>query len=66
MMISKEMHKESYEYAISQYLIADNEDERWNARKTLASIENSASMTYGKVFSDSLHRLLMNAINKGA
>lgn len=66
MMISKEMHKESYEYAISQYLIADNEDERWNARKTLASIEYSAIVTYGKVFADSLHKLLINAINKGA
>lgn len=65
MMISKEMHKESYEYAISQFLIADNEDERWDARKTLASIERSATVTYGNDFADSLHSLLMNAISKG-
>ena len=52
------MHKDyienEYRLAVSDFKLAKNEDEQWDARKRMAKLEQIASSAYGFEYADSL------------
>lgn len=52
--MDKEYILNYYKLAMSDFKIAKNEDEKWDARKRMAKLEAIASEKYGFDFTDSL------------
>lgn len=52
--LSKDYILKFYKLAYLDYLCAHTDDEQWNARKRMASLERDAMTYYGFDFSDSL------------
>lgn len=53
--MDKKYLEEQYRLAVLDYKTAKNEDEKWRARKSMASIERSAMQEYGFNYADELH-----------
>lgn len=58
--MSKEYIEEQYKLAILDFKTAKNEDEQWNARKTMARLEQIAMQEYGFEYADFLHNQYHN------
>lgn len=54
--VSKEYIEREYHLAVLDFKAAHNEDEQWEARKTMARLEQIATQEYGFAYSDELHR----------
>lgn len=54
---SREYLAEQYKLAWSDFRIARSEDEQWEARKSLAKIEQTAIELYGNGFAEDLRRI---------
>ena len=52
---SKKYIEEQYHLAMLEYKTAKNEDEQWEARKTMARLEQIASQEFGFDYADELH-----------
>lgn len=52
--LSKRYIEQHYKNAIMDFLSAQNEDEKWCARKIMASLEKDAIEMYGSDYVDSL------------
>lgn len=61
--MTKEYIEEQYKLAILDFKTARNEDEQWNARKTMARLEQIAMQEYGFEYADFLHDKLCSQIN---
>lgn len=55
-MMDKRYIEREYRQAILEYKTAHNEDEQWQARKTMARLEQIAMQEYGFVYADELSR----------
>lgn len=55
--MDKNYIEEQYRLAVLDYKTAKNEDEQWNARKTMARLEQIAMQEFGFEYADSLHIL---------
>lgn len=53
----KEYLKEQYKLAWSDFRVARSEDEQWEARKSLAKIEQTAVELYGNRFAEELRKI---------
>lgn len=51
---SKKYIEEQYHLAVLDFKTAKNEDEQWQARKTMARLEQIAMQEYGFEYADSL------------
>ena len=56
-LISKDYIEREYTQAIREYECAKNEDEQWEARKTMSRLEGIASQEFGFDYSDKLEKL---------
>ena len=54
---SREYLKEQYKLAWSDFQIAGSDDEQWEARKSLAKIEQTAIELYGNGFVEELRQI---------
>lgn len=45
-----------YDMAILDFKFAKTEEEQWNARKSMARLENLAETCYGSEYMDELHK----------
>ena len=57
-VLSKRYIERQYKNALMDYITAQNEDEKWCARKTMAMLERDAIETYGSDYVDSLREEL--------
>lgn len=57
--MDKEYITNQYKLAFSDFNIAKNEDEKWDARKRMAKLEVLASEKFGFVFADSLSKIII-------
>lgn len=55
--MEKDYIKDQYKIAKSDFKIAKNENQRWDARKTMAKLEDLAARLYGDVFLKELQEL---------
>lgn len=55
---SKNYIEEQYHLAMLDFKTAKNEDEQWQARKTMARLEQIAMREYGFDYADELHEKL--------
>lgn len=55
--MEKSYIEEQYKLAISDFNVARNEDEQWEARKTMARLEQIAEQAYGANYADQLAQL---------
>lgn len=53
--MDKKYIEDQYHLAVLDYKIARNEDEQWEARKTMARLERIAMQEYGFAYADVLH-----------
>lgn len=51
----KEYIENQYHQAVLEFKVAKNEDERWEARKTMARLEQIAMQEFGFQYADELH-----------
>ena len=56
-LISKDYIEREYAQAIREYECAKNEDEQWEARKTMSWLEGIALQEFGFDYSDKLEKL---------
>lgn len=54
--MTKEYIEEQYRLAVSDFKVARTEDEQWEARKTMARLEQLASENFGFSYSESLKK----------
>ena len=54
--MEKDYIEEQYHLAVLDFKIAKNENEQWEARKTLARLEQLAMQKYGSEYVDELRR----------
>ena len=52
--LSKHYIEQHYDLAISNYQLAHNEEELWQARKDMADLEHCAAVMYGLCYADEL------------
>lgn len=57
-VLSKRYIERQYKNALMDYITAQNEDEKWCARKTMAMLERDAIEMYGNDYVDSLREEL--------
>ena len=57
-LIDKSYIEHEYKLAILDFRIAKNEDEQWNARKSMAKLEQIAMQEFGFEYADQLHALI--------
>ena len=57
-MLSKQYLEREYKQAIREFKGAISEEEKWQARKAMASLERCAVEMFGYVYMDDLHALL--------
>ncbi len=55
--LSKEYLEQHYKLAVSNYQLAHNEEEQWQARSIMANLEHCASEMYGFDYADTLAKL---------
>ena len=55
--MEKSYLEEQYRLAVSDFKVARNEDEQWEARKTMARLEQIAEQAYGADYADQLAQL---------
>ena len=58
--MDKKYIKQQYHLAMLDFITAKNEDERWEARKTMARLEQIAMQEYGFEYADELSQKLKN------
>ncbi len=56
--VSKEYLEREIDIAINDFYLARNEDEQWNARKSISKTLDIASLYYGFKFADELEKKL--------
>lgn len=54
-LVSKEYIEREYHLAMLDFRTAKNEDEQWNARKTMARLEQIAAQEFGFDYADELN-----------
>lgn len=54
--VSKKYIERQYDMAILDFKFAKTEEEQWNARKSMARLENLAGTCYGSEYMDELHK----------
>lgn len=54
--MDKKYIEEQYKLALSDFQIAKTEDEKWEARKTMALLEELASENFGFSYTESLRK----------
>lgn len=54
-LITKEYLEREYRLAVLDFKTAKNEDEQWEARKTMARLEQIATQEFGTEYADELH-----------
>lgn len=54
-LITKEYIEREYHLAMLDFKTAKNEDEQWEARKTMARLEQIAMQEFGMEYADELH-----------
>lgn len=64
-MVSKEYIEREYHLAVLDFKVAHNEDEQWEARKTMARLEQIATQEHGFEYSDGLHRKELGVVRSG-
>ena len=57
---NREYLQEQYRLAVLDFKCAANEDEQWQARKTMARLEQIAAQLYGFEYADNLHGKELN------
>ena len=57
-LIDKSYIEHEYKLAILDFKIAKNENEQWNARKSMAKLEQIAMQEFGFDYADQLHDLI--------
>lgn len=55
--MEKSYIEEQYKLAVLDFKVARNEDEQWEARKTMARLEQIAEQAYGIDYADQLATL---------
>lgn len=60
--VSKEYIEREYHLAVLDFKTAHNENEQWDARKTMARLEQIAMQEYGFEYTDSLHKKLLQGV----
>ena len=53
--MDKKYIENQYHLAVLDFHTAQNEDEQWEARKTMARLEQIAAQEYGFEYADELH-----------
>ena len=56
-LITKEYIKREYAQTIREYQCAHTEDEQWQARKTMARLENIAMYEFGFEYADEIAKM---------
>lgn len=54
--MDKHYIEQQYRLAVLDFKTAKNENEQWEARKTMARLENIASLNFGFAYADELHK----------
>ena len=57
MLIEKSYIEREYRLAFLEFKTAKNEDEQWNARKSMAKLEQIAMQEFGFEYADQLQEL---------
>lgn len=57
-MLSKQYLEREYKQAIREFKGAISEEEKWQARKAMASLERCVGEMYGYEYMDELHALI--------
>lgn len=57
-MLDKTYLRKTYMQAVREYRAALNEDQQWDARKTMARLERLAIEMHGEDFAKELHALI--------
>lgn len=65
-MISKDYLEKEYKLAVLDFKLAHNEEEQWQARKTMGRLEGLAGQYYGFQYADQLHALVLEAVTNVA
>ena len=55
-LIDKDYIEREYRLAFLEFKTAKNEEEQWNARKTMAKLEQIAMQEFGFEYADQLHQ----------
>lgn len=54
-LIDKSYIEHEYKLAVMDFKLAKNEDEQWDARRTMAKLEQIAMQEFGFDYADQLH-----------
>lgn len=57
--MDKDYIEKQYEQAIREFKTTKTEDERWDARQTMARLERTAMATFGNQYADDLHEKML-------
>lgn len=60
--MTKHYIKEQYHLAVLDYRTATTDDKQWEARKTMARLEQIAMQEYGYEYADQLHAELLQGV----
>ena len=61
---NREYLQEQYRLAVLDFKCAANEDEQWQARKTMARLEQIAAQLHGFEYADKLHCEELSVLKK--
>jgi hypothetical protein len=62
--MDKKYIEDQYHLAVLDFKTAKNENEQWEARKTMARLEQIAMQEYGFAYADQLHEKELGRENK--